>query len=92
MIQSFTILKLCEMLTKKDKNPVGSPGLNHPKSHVSQSILASHSNPDRKGDNMPHSYYYLFEDDDYATLGRNLSEYTETRTDNTNNPSKGKKS
>jgi len=78
------------MSTQKHKTPSGTASANS-NIQIRKGFLESSLLANKKGDIAPHSYYYLFEDDDYATLGRNVSEYSEPQTANTTSPSKGKK-
>ena len=78
------------MSIQKNKTHSGIGSLHA--TQVGQGFLESSSIAKGKIVDIPHSYYYLFEDDDYATLGRNLSEYIVPKTANTSIPSKGKKS
>jgi hypothetical protein len=79
------------MSIQKHKTPSGTASANS-NIQIRKGFLKSSSIINEKTIDPPHSYYYLFEDDDYATLGRNVSEFMEPKTTNTINPSKGKKS
>ncbi len=79
------------MSIQKNKTHSGT-GSSHANNHLRKAFLESGSIVNKKIDAITHSYYYLFDDDDYATLGRNISEYTLPKTENVSSPSKGEKS
>ena len=79
------------MSIQKHKTP-SETGTLRSNSQIRQSFLESSSIAKGKTVDIPHSYYYLFEDDDYATLGRNVSEYTELKKANATNTSRREKS
>ena len=69
------------MSVQKDKT-LSVPGIIHPsKSHVNQGFLESQFITVKKVDTIPHSAYYLFDDDEdtLTTIGRKLSEYIAPR-------------
>ncbi len=64
------------MSTKKDKAPPGIADSNTFQNHIGHCFPDSNSVKNKTEDEGLHSSYYLFDDDDdFTTLGRNISEY-----------------